>query len=88
MVCTGERRNESHLEQDGVHVCEREGGQWNGEVRMQGVEVAEIGEFKYLGLISNREYGQEMMKKRVQAGRSGWRCVRSDMQVVGRDGSG
>ncbi|KAK4307254.1 hypothetical protein Pmani_020967 [Petrolisthes manimaculis] len=52
----------------------REGG---GAVRLQGVEVAKVNEFKYLGstVQSNGECGREVKKKRVQAGWSGWRKV-------------
>ena len=49
----------------------------NGDpVRLQGVEVARVDEFKYLGstVQSNGECGREV-KKRVQAGWSGWRKV-------------
>lgn len=47
-----------------------------GMVRMQGVEVVKVDEFKYLGstVQSNGECGKEV-KKRVQAGWSGWRRV-------------
>ena len=54
-------------------VNEREGG---GMVRLQGVEVGKVDGFKYLGstVQSNGECGREV-KKRVQAGWSGWRRV-------------
>ena len=54
-------------------VNEREGG---GMVRLQGVEVVKVDGFKYLGstVQSNGECGREV-KKRVQAGWSGWRRV-------------
>ncbi|KAK3551899.1 hypothetical protein QTP70_031557 [Hemibagrus guttatus] len=52
---------------------EREG---SGTVRLQGVEVKKVQEFKYLGstVQSNGECGKEV-KKRVQAGWNGWRKV-------------
>ena len=45
-----------------------------GTVKMQGEEVAKVEDFKYLGstVQSNGECGREV-KKRVQAGRNGWR---------------
>ena len=48
--------------------------QVNGTVKMQGEEVAKVEDFKYLGstVQSNGECGREV-KKRVQAGRNGWR---------------
>ncbi|KAI5628469.1 receptor tyrosine-protein kinase erbB-3 precursor [Silurus asotus] len=54
-------------------VNEREG---SGVVRLQGEELQKVEEFKYLGSIvqSNGECVREV-KKRVQAGRSGWRRV-------------
>ncbi|KAK3556562.1 hypothetical protein QTP70_009536 [Hemibagrus guttatus] len=54
-------------------VNEREG---SGTVRLQGEEVKEVQEFKYLGstVQSNEECGKEV-KKRVQAGWNGWRKV-------------
>ncbi|KAK3575535.1 hypothetical protein QTP86_029288 [Hemibagrus guttatus] len=54
-------------------VNEREG---SGTVRLQGEEVKEVQEFKYLGstVQSNGECGKEV-KKRVQAGWNGWRKV-------------
>ncbi|KAK3531916.1 hypothetical protein QTP70_034423, partial [Hemibagrus guttatus] len=54
-------------------VNEREG---SGTVRLQGVEVKKVQEFKYLGstVQSNGECGKEV-KKRVQAGWNGWRKV-------------
>ncbi|KAK3558627.1 hypothetical protein QTP86_022061, partial [Hemibagrus guttatus] len=54
-------------------VNEREG---SGTVRLQGEEVKKVQEFKYLGstVQSNGECGKEV-KKRVQAGRNGWRKV-------------
>ena len=47
----------------------------SGTVRLQGVEVEKVPEFKYLGtnVWRNRECVKEM--KRVQAGCSGWRKV-------------
>ena len=52
---------------------EREAG---GTVSVQEVEVEKVQEFKYFGSTeqSNGECGKEV-KKRVQAGRSGWRNV-------------
>ena len=46
----------------------------SGTVKMQGVEVAKVDDFKYLGstLQSNGECGREV-KKRLQAGWNGWR---------------
>ena len=46
----------------------------SGTVKMQGEEVAKVGDFKYLGstVQSNGECGREV-KKRVQAGWNGWR---------------
>ncbi|KAJ8381504.1 hypothetical protein SKAU_G00022820 [Synaphobranchus kaupii] len=62
-----------------------------GMVRMQGVEVARVDEFKYLGstVQSNGECGREV-KKRVQAGWSGWRRVDggTDEKTGGRAGGG
>ncbi|XP_060718066.1 uncharacterized protein LOC132840435 [Tachysurus vachellii] len=54
-------------------VNEREG---SGTVRLQGEEVKKVQEFKYLGstVQSNGESGKEV-KKRVQAGWSGWKKV-------------
>ncbi|KAK3537404.1 hypothetical protein QTP70_008859 [Hemibagrus guttatus] len=54
-------------------VNEREG---SGTVRLQGEEVKKVQELKYLGstVQSNGECGKEV-KKRVQAGRNGWRKV-------------
>ncbi|KAK3552267.1 hypothetical protein QTP86_006076 [Hemibagrus guttatus] len=54
-------------------VNEREG---SGTVRLQGEEVKNVQEFKYLGstVQSNGECGKEV-KKRVQAGWNGWRKV-------------
>ena len=48
--------------------------QVNGTVKMQGEDVAEVEDFKYLGstVQSNGECGREV-KKRVQAGWNGWR---------------
>ena len=45
-------------------------------VKMQGEEVAKVEDFKYLGstVQSNGECGREV-KKRVQAGRNGWRRI-------------
>uniref|UniRef100_A0A3B4DPZ4 ribonuclease H n=1 Tax=Pygocentrus nattereri TaxID=42514 RepID=A0A3B4DPZ4_PYGNA len=52
-------------------VNEREAG---GKVKMQGVEVVKVDDFKYLGstIQSNGQCRKEV-KKRVQAGWSGWR---------------
>uniref|UniRef100_A0A3B4CLA2 ribonuclease H n=1 Tax=Pygocentrus nattereri TaxID=42514 RepID=A0A3B4CLA2_PYGNA len=54
-------------------VNEREAG---GKVKMQGVEVVKVDDFKYLGstIQSNGQCRKEV-KKRVQAGWSGWRRV-------------
>ncbi|KAJ8333822.1 hypothetical protein SKAU_G00411410 [Synaphobranchus kaupii] len=51
-------------------------GREDGGVRMQGVEVAKVDEFKYLGstVQSNGDCDKEV-KKRVQAGWCGWRRV-------------
>ena len=48
----------------------------SGTMRLQGVEVKKVDDFKYLGSTfqSNGECGKEV-KKRVQAGWSGWRKV-------------
>ena len=60
----------------------------NGMVRMQGVGLVKVDEFKYLGstVESNGECRREV-KKRVQAGWSGWRRVSGvicDRQVPAR----
>ena len=48
----------------------------SGRVRLQGEEIKKVEDFKYLGstVQSNGECGKEV-KKRVQAGWSGWRKV-------------
>ena len=55
------------------HMCVNE-RQVNGTVKMQGEEVVNVEDFKYLGstVQSNGECGREV-KKRVQAGWNGWR---------------
>ena len=47
-----------------------------GTVRLQGAEIKNVEDFKYLGstIQSNGECGKEV-KKRVQAGWNGWRKV-------------
>ncbi|XP_062865903.1 uncharacterized protein LOC134328668 [Trichomycterus rosablanca] len=54
---------------DDIVICER-------QVRLQGAEVTKVKDFKYLGstVQENGECGKEV-KKRVQAGWSGWRKV-------------
>ena len=58
------------------YLCVNEGDGRTGVVRMQGVEVPKVDEFKYLGstVQGNCENGREV-KKRVQAGWSSWRRV-------------
>ncbi|KAF7643594.1 hypothetical protein LDENG_00236740, partial [Lucifuga dentata] len=48
----------------------------SGMVRLQGIEIKKVEDFKYLGstVQSNGECGKEV-KKRVQAGWNGWRKV-------------
>ena len=54
-------------------VNEMEGG---GTMRLQGVEVAKVNEFKYLGSTVQSNGGCDReVKKRVQAGWNGWRRV-------------
>ncbi|KAK3512658.1 hypothetical protein QTP70_020884 [Hemibagrus guttatus] len=70
-----ERRGMKDSRSKTEYLCvnEREG---SGTVRLQGEEVKKVQEFKYLGstVQSNGECGKEV-KKRVQAGRNGWRKV-------------
>eukprot|EP00064_Thunnus_orientalis_P007345 superscaffoldBa00000808_g7365 len=79
LVEEGLERQRYRVERRGMKVSRRieymyvNGKEDSGMVRMQGVEVAKVDEFKYLGstVQSNGECGREM-RKRVQAGRSGW----------------
>ncbi|KAK3536294.1 hypothetical protein QTP86_001395 [Hemibagrus guttatus] len=70
-----ERRGMKDSRSKTEYLCvnERKG---SGTVRLQGEEVKKVQEFKYLGstVQSNGECGKEV-KKRVQAGRNGWRKV-------------
>lgn len=45
----------------------------DGKVKLQGVEIVSIGEFKYLESIQDNGPRTREVKKRVQAGWSGWR---------------
>ena len=63
----------SRSETEYMCVNEMEGG---GNMRLQGVEVAKVNEFKYLGSTVQSNGGCDReVKKRVQAGWNGWRRV-------------
>ena len=57
----------------------------NGTVKLQGAEIRKMEDFKYLGstVQSNKECGKEV-KKRMQAGWTGWRKVSGVIRVSAR----
>lgn len=79
---TLERRGMKLIRSKMEYMCVN-GREDGGMVRMQGVEMAKVDEFKYLGstVQSNRECRGEV-KKRVQAGWSGWRRVSGESRVL------